>query len=460
MAKLSRLLVPVLLAAAICQQSQAYSYITCAGGSPLDFNGGHMTFNFADNLSTAQKTAISLGHARLTAFSDSSITTVDNGDSDYYSGNDENEIYLDSSLSTASCTYWFNPSSCTVVEADMQYGDQPWTTVDNSLHFPFAMGRSITGTAIHEGGHCVGMAHTNNVYNMMGVEYSHVTRQGTDTYYGPGEDLSNGLIDLHGKRSVLLDLHRDVGVTVMRYSGFSGEYSLHNFGLMRDFTGSVLPVVGSYVGQNMYRVAAGAAVRMEITLENNGEADVENPVVGFYLSGNDIISATDTYIVQTPVTLVRDVPLQVTVTLSIPPGTPPGNYFLGAYIDHGNLIPETTVANNVAYYPLSIQSTAAGVVTNPATAITQGSATLNGTVNPNGLSTTVYFDYDTSFPLGNTVTHGNIGAGTTGVQVAAPVSGLACGTTYNYRVRAVNANGTALGSAGSFKTAACSPGCM
>ncbi|MDX1736363.1 MAG: hypothetical protein R3228_18440, partial [Halioglobus sp.] len=43
-----------------------------------------------------------------------------------------------------------------------------------------------------------------------------------------------------------------------------------------------------------------------------------------------------------------------------------GDYFLGAYVDHDGLIAETTVANNVAYYPVTVpppdlQTVAAGV---------------------------------------------------------------------------------------------------
>ena len=63
--------------------TQADSYFTCSNGNPLDFNGGHMIFNYANTLSADQKVALSLGHSRLTAFSDSSITAVDTGDDDF-----------------------------------------------------------------------------------------------------------------------------------------------------------------------------------------------------------------------------------------------------------------------------------------------------------------------------------------------------------------------------------------
>ena len=68
--------------------------------------------------------------------------------------------------------------------------------------------------------------------------------------------------------------------------------------------------------------------------------------------------------------------------MTIPGGTAPGNYFLGAYIDHDNLISETAVANNVAYYPVSVISQVPAVTTDLASAITTAEATLNATVYP------------------------------------------------------------------------------
>ena len=447
------------LLAAACAHTHAYTYLTCANGKKLDFNGGHMTFNYANNLSAAQKAAISLGHDRLTAFADTSITTVDNNDGNFSSGNGENEIYLDSSVSTASCTYWFYAVPCTVAEADVQYGNQSWITTDNSQHYPYAAGRSMTGTAVHEGGHCVGMAHTNNLANMMGAEYSYVTRQGIAAYYGPGEDLSDGLIDLHGEKSGGLDTHRDVGATVMRYSGSSGEYSLHGFGVLRDQGGTALPVAGSYVGQPAYQVGSGATVQMEIMLENNGETDIENADVGFYLSGNDIISSTDTLLGTLGYTLGRDGPLQATATVTIPAATAPGNYFLGAYADHLNLIPETTVANNAAYYPITVVGPVPTVTTDAASAIAATAATLNATINPNGLSTTLYFDYGTTTAYGSTVTYGGVGSGTAPVNAGAPVSGLTCATLYYFRARGASSAGIGLGANGTFTTGECTGGC-
>ena len=121
----TRLNLPLLLISLFALDAQAYNYITCQNGLTLDFNGGAMTFNYGDNLSSDEKAALSLAFQRLTDFSAATITTVDNGDNSYFSGNDENEIYRDSAVSTATCTYWFFSSTCEVAEADMQFGNQP-----------------------------------------------------------------------------------------------------------------------------------------------------------------------------------------------------------------------------------------------------------------------------------------------------------------------------------------------
>ena len=213
----------------------------------------------------------------------------------------------------------------------------------------------MTGTAIHEGGHCVGMAHENRYYNMMGADFTHVTWDSGSAYYGPGEDMSNGLIDLHGKKSST-DAYRDVGVTTMRYSGPSGEYSAHEPGVVRDTSGTKLPVVGSFAGQERFQVDAGQSIQVEVTLENNGEKDSESPVLfSLRLSTNDIISSHDPLLKTYPgVMLGRDVPFETTVTATIPSSTTEGEYYLGLVIDDDFAIGEVTGLNNYAYYPLKV----------------------------------------------------------------------------------------------------------
>ena len=85
-------------------------------------------------------------------------------------------------------------------------------------------------------------------------------------------------------------------------------------------------------------------------------------------------------------------------------------------------------------------------ITLAATAVTAASATLNGTVNPNSLATNYYFEWGTTTSYGNVTPTIAAGNGTTNMAVNAGISGLTGGTTYHFRVVAVNADGTTNGS--------------
>jgi len=121
-----------------------------------------------------------------------------------------------------------------------------------------------------------------------------------------------------------------------------------------------------------------------------------------------------------------------------------------------------TLTNSVVNAFLTIALRAAppalpAATTNAATAIAAASATLNGTVSSNSATTTVVFDYGTDTSYGSTVTAAEspLASSATSAAVTAPISGLICGTTYHYRVRATNSQGTTNGADSSFTTSAC-----
>lgn len=97
-------------------------------------------------------------------------------------------------------------------------------------------------------------------------------------------------------------------------------------------------------------------------------------------------------------------------------------------------------------------ASAPSVVTGAASNIGPSSATVAGTVNPNGQATSWYLEYGTSVGYGSKSAEKSAGSGTVVVDVSVTLTGLSLGTTYHYRVVAVNATGTARGSDATFST--------
>jgi len=94
------------------------------------------------------------------------------------------------------------------------------------------------------------------------------------------------------------------------------------------------------------------------------------------------------------------------------------------------------------------------VTTGSAGSLGETTATLAGTVNPNGLSVTdCHFSYGIGSPSGsNAPCSPSPGSGETDVAVSAALSGLTPGTTYEFRLVAGSAAGTSLGGVGMFTT--------
>jgi len=84
------------------------------------------------------------------------------------------------------------------------------------------------------------------------------------------------------------------------------------------------------------------------------------------------------------------------------------------------------------------------VTTNAATNVTNSAAMFNGAVNPNGVTTSVHFEYGLTTSYGSsTATHSY--SGHTTQKVMANISGLSPNTTYHFRLVGTNSGGTRYG---------------
>src|SRR5438128_2617952 len=92
-----------------------------------------------------------------------------------------------------------------------------------------------------------------------------------------------------------------------------------------------------------------------------------------------------------------------------------------------------------------VSSAAPTVTTKAASSVKDTSATLNGSVDPNGLATTVYFEYGTTTGYGTKTPAASAGSGTNTKSISAAVTGLTGGATYHFRLVATNATGTTNG---------------
>jgi phosphodiesterase/alkaline phosphatase D-like protein len=93
------------------------------------------------------------------------------------------------------------------------------------------------------------------------------------------------------------------------------------------------------------------------------------------------------------------------------------------------------------------------VVTGSTSAVKQGSAVLHGAVNPNGRSTTYFFQWGLTTAYGAVSAAHSAGGGTKNVAVKTTASQLIPGTRYHYRLVATNRSGESVGSDHAFTTA-------
>ncbi len=103
----------------------------------------------------------------------------------------------------------------------------------------------------------------------------------------------------------------------------------------------------------------------------------------------------------------------------------------------------------------SLAAVRPSVFTGAATAVGSFQATLNGTVNPNGLTTTAFLQYGPTTAYGGQTPAKTIAANAGITPVSGVTAALACSSLYHFRAVATNSGGTTTASDSTFTTTAC-----
>jgi len=101
----------------------------------------------------------------------------------------------------------------------------------------------------------------------------------------------------------------------------------------------------------------------------------------------------------------------------------------------------------------AVAASSPAVTTGTPSRVTDTSAVLHGTINPNGSATAYYFEWGLTTAYGVASHEHSAGHGTSPVSVSATAADLIPGTVYHYRLVAANGSGSATGADHTFKTA-------
>lgn len=290
-------------------------------------------------------------------------------------------------------SYWFFGWRVKIVEEDIVFDTTPggntWTS-GTAKGVTYGYGgnqRPFLSAALHELGHALGLEHENQVYNIMGEDWTHTHTNWNSTISYPGEDASTGAVYLYGLNS---NRPQDVAASHWKWTGTNDEYSTHGRTGIFDATRAAYATLPG-AAEPTYRVDSGGAVLLELTYENNG-VSTQNVDLGFYLSTDDNISGGDLLRRTITRSLVRDTPDTMMDSVILPSDlTEGGDYYVGAIVDSTNQIVERNEWNNATYvgirilpvWPMVLSFTPP-VVDTPGDSAT-GTVTLNGRAGAGGV---------------------------------------------------------------------------
>lgn len=349
--QLATILIAIAGTTAIADHADAYATHSRWGGNNATLRASSVSFPAG-----AWRDALTTVTSRYYSNPSEFWFTQAYGDTSVGFNNGQSEVWFSSSSSyNPAVTFWWNNWwNGRMREADVVFwtgGNYTTSMTKTALWTYGGSRRPFQTTAAHEYGHAAGLLHEDDEYNIMGQDWTHLSLNSQTARSYVGEDACDGLVALYGRASG--GSFEDVGVVHQRWTGRSGEYSIHGFTRMFNSGGGLLSS-SSYNGQRRYNLNRGSVVRAEFSWENNGET-TQYPHIAFYISTNSYISTGDRRIGTGSLTLGRNSVYTVSTSLYIPSDLTRGQtYYLGAIVDYDNRIGETDSANNAAYHIIRI----------------------------------------------------------------------------------------------------------
>jgi hypothetical protein len=198
--------------------------------------------------------------------------------------------------------------------------------------------RPFRTTAMHELGHALGLKHEDEEYNIMGQDWTHLQAYGTGATAYPGEDASDGAVDLYGVDAAKGE---DLSVAHWAYRDARNGYSRHQRTRILDALDVELPD---------YRVDAGQEIQVEFTLENNGVNDQADVRVAYYLSSNTLFGLGDRLLGRRTFDINRNSVFTPIVSLDLPADLVSGSrHYVLAVVDDDDQVDEAFENNNITF---------------------------------------------------------------------------------------------------------------
>lgn len=222
-----------------------------------------------------------------------------------------------------------NSSMARIQESDIRFNDSySWTTQGyTSAWVPGTPNFSFSLVAIHELLHGVGLKHQNGRVAIMNEFYPNSGPVGNNEVATLHGDDYNGIKTLYGTPN-----RTDFSVSRQRNSGG---------GSTRD-----LEIRTPGTTTRIFQGARGSNVDIEYTFENLSSSTKNGVVVGFYISTNDFISTSDTFLGTVSWNMPSGSVANSTATVNLPTTLSPGRYHLGYVVDPWGSFSEFDESNN------------------------------------------------------------------------------------------------------------------